>query len=80
MFKMFKNIKLRKLINVSKNMRKCEYIILFKNDTYKNVYSKFDLIWEIEQDTQGKIYYIFDMADRIILDKEIVVEKLKEVE
>ena len=80
MNKLFKNIKLKKLPKGFKNNWYYEYVVLFKDNSYKMIDSEDDLIFEIEKDVNGKIYYIFDMADRIILDKSIVVENLNRSE
>ena len=50
------------------------YIVLFRNDTYTQVWNKNDLLALIEKDNSNKIRYIFDLTDRIILDRNIKVE------
>lgn len=53
------------------------FLVLYKDNTVKNIYTKDDLIKELENDHIKPIKYIFDMSDRIILDRDIRVELLK---
>lgn len=53
------------------------YLIWFKDGTAQAVDFKDDLIKELEKDHIRPIRYIFDMSDRIILDRDIRVELLK---
>lgn len=76
--KIYQQIKLRKLksqLNEDslKILEGTEFVVLFKDNTYKNVYFKEDLIRIIEQDHIKPIHYIFDYTDRIILDRDILI-------
>lgn len=73
MKKLIQKIKLRKLPKVCiEKLSGEEFIILYNNNTYKRVNYKSDLIFEIQRHSKD-IYYIFDMADRIILDEDIEI-------
>lgn len=51
-----------------------EFYILYRDGTYKNVWNKADLIFEIERDHIKPISYIFDATDRIMLERDIKVD------
>lgn len=73
MKKLIQKIKLRKFPQVCiEKISGEEFIILYDDKTYKRIWNKEDLIIEI-QCRNRDIYYIFDMADRIILDKDIEI-------
>ena len=76
MFKITKSIKIQNFKGFKEYLSGHEYIILFYDGLYKPIFDKSELIREIEKDLSGKISYIFDMADRIILNKDIIVEDL----
>lgn len=81
--KIQKIIKIRKLYkneeikNKVKEKIESEYLVWFSGDTCKEVYNKDDLLTLIENDNNKRIRYIFDMADRIIIDRNIKVEDIK---
>lgn len=81
--KIQKIIKIRKLYeneeikNKVKEKIESEYLVWFSGDTCKEVYNKDDLLTLIENDNNKRIRYIFDMADRIIVDRNIKVEDIK---
>ena len=50
-----------------------EYLVWYKDNTTKEAWNKNELISVIEKDHIKPIRYIFDMADRIILDRDIIV-------
>lgn len=54
-----------------------DFLVLYKDDTVKHIYTKDDLIKGLENDHIKPIRYIFDMSDRIILDRDIRVEFLE---
>ena len=76
MKKIAQTIKLRKLkTEVNKEyvekMNEGNYLILFKDDTCKQVYTKDELINILSKDHIKPIRYIFSMADRIMVDRDI---------
>lgn len=76
MKKIIQTIKLRRLkTEVNKNLieeqNKNEFLILFKDGTCKETYYKDDLIRLLEKDHIKPIRYIFNMSDRIIVDRDI---------
>lgn len=54
-----------------------DFLVLYKDDTVKHIYTKDDLIEELENDHIKPIRYIFDMSDRIILDRDIKIDITK---
>ena len=83
MKKLFKTIKIKPLFKkeFKEEQRKYTqgYIVLFKKtDTYKLIYNKDDLLSLLEQDNKEKIAYIFDLTDRIIVDRNIKVEDMED--
>lgn len=83
MKKLFKTIKIRPLFK--KELKEAQrkytqgYIVLFqKSNTYKLVYNKDDLLSLVEQDNKERIAYIFDLTDRIIVDRNIKMEDIKD--
>lgn len=76
MKKIIQTIKLRRLkTEVNKNLieeqNKNEFLVLFKDGTCKETYYKDDLIRLLEKDHIKPIRYIFNMSDRIIVDRDI---------
>lgn len=76
MKKIVQTIKLHKLkTEVNKEyvekMDEGNYLILFKDDTCKQVYTKDGLINILSKDHIKPIRYIFSMADRIVVDRDI---------
>lgn len=61
----------------SKMLEENDFLVLYKDDTVKNIYTKDDLIEELENDHIKPIRYIFDMSDRIILDRDIKIDITK---
>lgn len=49
------------------------FLVWFFDGTAKECYDRNDLINVIEKDNDKKIKYIFDMTDRIILDRNIKI-------
>lgn len=54
-----------------------DFLVLYKDDTVKHIYTKDDLIEELENDHVKPIRYIFDMSDRIIIDRDIKIDITK---
>lgn len=82
MKKIIQIIKLRKFkTGLSKETQRMlegdDFLVLYKDDTVKQIYTKDDLIEELENDHIRPIRYIFDMSDRIILDRDIQVDITK---
>lgn len=73
MKKLIQKIRLRKFPKVYiDKISGEEFIILYKDGKYERIWNKEDLIIEI-QCRNRDIYYVFDMADRIILEKDIEI-------
>lgn len=74
--KIIQTIKLRRLkteVNKKGIEEMCEgnYLVLFRDDTCKEVYCKDDLINILSRDHIKPVRYVFSMADRIIVDRDI---------
>ncbi len=67
--------------NRLKDWREINFVVLYRNGKYKMLDNKEQLESEIRKNNKD-IWYIFDMADRIILDRDIEIncEKLEEQE
>ena len=50
------------------------FVICFFDGTYKSGCSKSDLVKALEQDYIKNIRYIFDMVNRIIIDRTVVID------
>lgn len=82
MKKIIQTIKLRKFkTNLSQEsielLEGNEFLIWYKDNTVKVIYLKEDLIFELKNDHIKPIKYIFDMSDRIILDRDIKIDITK---
>ena len=53
----------------------CEgnYLVLFKDDTCEEVYWKDVLMNILSKDHIKPVRYVFSMADRIVVDRDIVI-------
>lgn len=53
----------------------CEgnYLVLFRDNTCEEVYCKDDLISILSKDHIKPVRYVFSMADRIVVDREIYI-------
>ena len=76
MKKIIQTIKLRKLkTEVNKEyvekMNEGNYLVWFRDNTCEEVYYKDDLINILSKDHIKPIRYIFSMADRIVVDRDI---------
>lgn len=84
MKKLLEIIKLRKF---NKNLTKevleqlegQNFLVWYKDDTCKEIYFKDDLIRVLMKDNEKPIRYIFDMNDRIIVDRKINIENMEEI-
>lgn len=79
MKKVCRKIKLRKLkCEVSKELLEKEIgnesIVLYWDNTYKHCIHKDELYDVLEKDHIKRIRYVFDMTDRIIVDRDILIE------
>lgn len=79
MKKINQTIKLRKLktkLNEEslKFLENNEFLVWYKDNTCENVYCKDDLIRILEKDHIKPIRYIFDMTDRIIVDRDVQID------
>ena len=78
MKKIIQTIKLRRLKTESN--KKCieeicegNYLVLFRDDTCEEVYCKDDLVNILSKDHIKPVRYVFSMADRIVVDRDIVI-------
>lgn len=83
MKKIIQTIKLKKLkteVNKEFIKKMCEdnYLVWFKDNSCQECYTKNDLIRLLEKDHIKPIRYIFNMSDRIIVDRDIHIN-IKEV-
>ena len=51
-----------------------EFLVWYKDNNCENVYCKDDLIRILEKDHIKPIRYIFDMTDRIIVDRDVQID------
>ena len=77
--KLFQTIKLKKFktdLNrevINKTLEGNEFLVWFRDNTCEEVYCKDDLIRILEKDHIKSVRYIFDMTDRIIVNRDIHV-------
>ena len=67
----FKNEKLKEAL---KDLEGQEFLVWYEDDTCEQVYFRDDLIPILRRDNKKRIKYIFDLVDRIIVDRDIRVE------
>ena len=80
MRKIIQTIKLRKLKTefnkeIIEAQNENEFLVWFKDGTSKEVNFKDDLINILSKDHIKPIKYIFSMADRIIVDRDILINQ-----
>ena len=78
MKKIIQTIKLRKFrteLNKSglKGVTDNDFLVWYKDGTCERAYSKYDLINILEKDHIKPIQYVFEMNDRIIIDRDIKI-------
>ncbi len=76
MKKLIQTIKLRRLkteVNkeIIEEMCEGDHLVWFKDNSCQECYTKDDLIRLLEKDHIKPIRYIFNMSDRIIVDRDI---------
>ena len=79
MKKIIQTLKLRKLkTDINKEyidkMNEGEFLVWCKDDTCKEAYNKYDLVDILSKDHIKPIRYIFSMADRIVLDRDVLID------
>ena len=75
-----KTISLRKMKGRESIRGQSGFLIWYKDNTCKDVINKAELLEVIQQETSKKqIRYIFDLADRIILDREVEIKNEGEI-
>lgn len=55
-------------------MNEGEFLVWFKDDTCKEAHNKYDLVDILSKDHIKPIRYIFSMADRIVLDRDVLID------
>lgn len=80
MKKLIQTIKLRRFkkeVNKEIIEKMCEgdYLVWFKDNSCQECYTKDDLIRLLEKDHIKPIRYIFNMSDRIIVNRDIYINK-----
>lgn len=81
MKKIMKTIKLRRFRtelnkSVVDKLAGQEFLVTYQDNTWEKVYYKEDLIPILNRDDKKPIHYIFDMTDRIIVDREILINPI----
>lgn len=51
-----------------------EYIVCFDDNTYKSCLGKMELRECLEKDHIKSIRYIFDIMDRILIDRDVLID------
>ena len=75
-----KTISLRKMKGRESIREQSGFLIWYKDNTCKEVIDKTELLEAIQQETNKKqIRYIFDLVDRIILDREVEIKNEGEI-
>ena len=79
MKKIIQTLKRRKLkTDINKEyidkMYEGEFLVWFKDDTCKEAHNKYDLVDILSKDHIKPIRYIFSMADRIVLDRDVLID------
>jgi len=57
-------------------LKECEgrdFIVLFDNGKYERTYFKEDLISILEKDHINRIYCLFDLTDKIYVDRDVLI-------
>lgn len=79
MKKICRTIKLMKFKNKLneesiKNLEGTEFLVCFEDNKYEHVYFKYDLVRLLEKEHIRTIRYIFDMTDRIMIRRDILID------
>ena len=75
-----KTISLRKMKGREVLKERSGFLIWYRDNTCEDVINKTELLEKIRQETNKKpIRYIFDLADRIILDREVEIKNEGEI-
>ena len=75
-----KTISLRKMKERESMRAQFGFLIWYKDNTCKEVIDKTELLEVIRQETNKKqIRYIFDLVDRIILDRDVEIKNEGEI-
>lgn len=83
MKKLLQKIKLRSFktgINreVLEELRGDEYFVCYDDRTWEEVFRKEDLMYILKKDPIKPIRYVFDKYDRIIVDRDILIDEVIE--
>lgn len=81
MKKISQKIKLWKMKSMLENPEALSddaYIVLYKDGTYERYLNKSDVYSILSHDNYKPVYTIFDMSDRFIIDRDILVEPIKD--
>lgn len=55
-----------------KQMENNEFIVCFEDNKYLHCFDTFDLKRHLEKDHIRRILYIFDITDRIVIDRKVL--------
>ena len=80
---LIQTIKLRKLKTtrneeILKNEENEQFVVLYEDGTYDRVWFKNDLEPILRNDSKKRIWYIFDMVDRINLERKVLINNIDE--
>lgn len=78
---LIQTIKLRKLKTtrneeILKNEENEQFVVLYEDGTYDRVWFKDDLEPILRNDPKKRIWYIFDMVDRISLERDVLINNI----
>lgn len=59
---------------VFKGLENTEFIVCFRDNTYKYCTNKWDLRIILEHDHIKRVAYIFDITDRIVVDRNVLID------
>lgn len=78
MKKIYQKIKLKKFDSeLISQIEGQDFYVLFDDNTYTHCISRYEVLDYIRRDHIKPIRYIFDAADRIILNREVLIEEIE---
>lgn len=78
MKKIYQKIRLKKFDSeLISQIEGHDFYVLFDDNTYTHCISRYEVLDYIRRDHIKPIRYIFDAADRIILNREVLIEEIE---